>query len=198
MKSIYRLKKSRWDIYYNMEKKLKQFTELLLEWNKIHNLTGAKTSFDVEKNIEDSLFPTTFIKKPSSILDVGTGAGFPGMILAIAYPDVRTVLCEPRLKRASFLKYVAMELELSNVEVVKKRVEQYRNEPFGLISSRAVTDTKMLLELTKHLQDKMTQFLFYKGEYIFSELEVIVQELDYDIIEKNQRNYLYIKGQNVV
>jgi 16S rRNA (guanine527-N7)-methyltransferase len=177
-----------------MEKQFKKFTELLLEWNKIHNLTGAKTPFDVEKNIDDSLFPTTFIAKPTSILDVGTGAGFPGLILAIAYPDVRTVLCEPRKKRASFLKYVAMELELSNVEVEKMRVEDYNSEPFGLISSRAVTDTKMLLALTNHLQSNDTNYLFYKGEQIFSELEAVDSSLDYDIIEKNQRNYLYIKG----
>jgi len=177
-----------------MEKQLKRFTELLLEWNKIHNLTGAKTPFEVEKNIEDSIFPTTFIEKPSSILDVGTGAGFPGMILAIAYPDIRVVLCEPRQKRASFLKYVAMELELSNVEVVKKRVEDYSSEPFGLISSRAVTDTKMLLDLTAHLQTKETRYLFYKGEQVFSELESVERDLDYSIVEKNQRNYLYIKG----
>ncbi len=176
------------------KKQFKIFTDLLLEWNKIHNLTGAKTPTDVEKNIEDSIFPTTFIAKPSSILDVGTGAGFPGLILAIAYPDVRTVLCEPRKKRAMFLKYVAMELELSNVEVVKKRVEEYDSEPFGLISSRAVTDTKMLLQLTEHLQDESTRFLFYKGEQVFNELESVEQGLDYDIIEKNQRNYLYIKG----
>ncbi len=177
-----------------MEKKLKKFTELLLEWNKIHNLTGAKTPFEVEKNIDDSLFPTTFIEKPTSILDVGTGAGFPGMILAIAYPDIRTVLCEPRQKRASFLKYVAMELELSNVEVAKIRVEDYSSEPFGLISSRAVTDTKMLLNLTNHLQSKDTKYLFYKGEQVFNEIEAVDSSLDYDIIEKNQRNYLYIKG----
>ena len=181
-------------VKYSMKKKFKKFTELLLEWNKIHNLTGAKTPVDVEKNIEDSLFPTTFIEKPSSILDVGTGAGFPGLILAIAYPNVRTVLCEPRKKRASFLKYVAMELELSNVEVAKMRVEDYNSEPFGLISSRAVTDTKMLLELTAHLQEDATRFLFYKGEQVFSELESVDKTLDYDIIEKNQRNYLYIKG----
>ena len=174
--------------------KLKRFTALLLEWNKIHNLTGAKTPLEVESNIEDSLFPTTFIEKPNSILDVGTGAGFPGMILAIAYPDVPTVLCEPRNKRASFLKYVAIELGLSNVVVVKKRVEDYAHEPFGLISSRAVTDTKMLLELTKHLQSNVTKFLFYKGEQLFSELESVDRRLNYDIIEKNQRNYLYIKG----
>lgn len=176
------------------KEQLKKFTELLLEWNKIHNLTGAKTPSDVERNIEDSIFPTTFIKKPSSILDVGTGAGFPGLILAIAYPDVPTVLCEPRKKRAMFLKYVAMELELPNIVVVKKRVEDYDAEAFGLISSRAVTDTKMLLALTEHLQDEKTEFLFYKGEKIFSELELVEQKLNYGIIEKNERNYLYIKA----
>ncbi len=174
--------------------KFKRFTALLLEWNKIHNLTGAKTPFDVEKNIEDSFFPTTFIEKPSSILDVGTGAGFPGLILAIAYPDVRVVLCEPRKKRASFLKYVAMELELPNVEVAKMRVEDYDSESFGLISSRAVTDTKMLLDLTNHLQSKDTKYLFYKGEQVFDEVEAVDSSLDYDIIEKERRNYLYIKG----
>jgi len=177
-----------------MKKKFERFTELLLEWNRVHNLTGAKTPHAVEANIEDSLFPSTFIKTPTSILDVGTGAGFPGLILAIAYPEVRTVLCEPRKKRAMFLKYVAMELELANVEVVKKRVEEYQSEPFGLISSRAVTDTKMLLELTAHLQNEQTEFLFYKGEHVFSELELVEKHLDYDIVEKNQRNYLYIKG----
>jgi 16S rRNA (guanine527-N7)-methyltransferase len=176
------------------EEKLEKFTKLLLEWNTIHNLTGAKSAYEVEKNIEDSLYPATFIKKPSSILDVGTGAGFPGMILAIAYEDVRVVLCEPRQKRASFLKYVAMELELSNVEVVKKRVEEYHAEPFGLISSRAVTDTKMLLSLTQHLRNEETEFLFYKGEQVFNELDAVEQQLDFDIFEKNQRNYLYIKA----
>jgi len=175
-------------------KKLEKFSQLLLEWNQIHNLTGAKTLFEVEKNIEDSIYPTTFIAKPDSILDVGTGAGFPGMILAFAYSDVRTVLCEPRQKRASFLKYVAMELELSNVEVVKKRVEDYRSEAFGLISSRAVTDTQMLLDLTQHLQDEKTAFLFYKGEQVFNELALVTEQLKYDIVEKNQRNYLYIRS----
>jgi len=115
------------------------------------------------------------------------------LLLAMAYSNVRTVLCEPRKKRASFLKYVAMELELSNVEVAKKRVEDYSSEPFGLISSRAVTDTKMLLRLTQHLQNSETQYLFYKGERLFSELEMVQLALDYDIIEKNKRNYLYIK-----
>ncbi len=176
------------------DNQLKLFTQLVLEWNKIHNLTGAKSPREVEENIIDSLYPTTFIPTPSSILDVGTGAGFPGLILAIAYPNTPTVLCEPRHKRASFLKYVAMELELSNVTVVKKRVEAYQHEPFGLISSRAVTNTQMLLSLTQHLQNSTTHYLFYKGEQLFDELKDVTREMDYDIIQKNKRNYLYIKG----
>jgi len=182
------------DVSTEQLEQLERFTALLQEWNAIHNLTGAKTVNDIYGNIVDALYPCTFIEKPYSVLDVGTGAGFPGIMLAIAYPDVKTVLCEPRNKRVSFLKYVAMELELSNVIVVKKRVEEYADEPFELISSRAVTDTKMLLELTKHLQKEQTHYLFYKGEQVFSELESIDVDLDYDIILKNQRNYLYIKG----
>ncbi|SFV57004.1 rRNA small subunit 7-methylguanosine (m7G) methyltransferase GidB [hydrothermal vent metagenome] len=174
---------------------LEGFTSLLEEWNQIHNLTGAKTRDKIYKNILDSLYPYVFIQKPNSILDVGTGAGFPGLILAIAYPQCKTVLCEPRNKRASFLKFVAMEIGLENVEVVKKRVEDYNSsEPFELITSRAVTNTKMLLSLTQHLQDDDTRFLFYKGEKVFSELELVNSPIYYDIIEKNQRNYLYIKG----
>ncbi len=178
----------------HQDNQLKHFTQLILEWNRIHNLTGAKTPHEVEENITDSLYPSTFITTPSSILDVGTGAGFPGLILAIIYPDTPTVLCEPRNKRASFLKYVAMELELNNITVVKKRVEAYQHKPFGLISSRAVTNTQMLLELTKHLQNSETHYLFYKGEQLFDELKDVTREMDYDIIQKNKRNYLYIKG----
>jgi len=174
---------------------LEKFSDILEEWNKIHNLTGAKTKEAVYKNILDSLYPCEFIKQPNSLLDVGTGAGFPGLILAIAYPKCQTVLCEPRNKRASFLKFVAMELGLDNIEVVKKRVEDYHKaKSFDLISSRAVTNTKMLLRLTEHLRDDDTRLLFYKGEQLFSELELVDSPIYYDIIEKNQRNYLYIKG----
>ena len=176
-----------------MNEKFKTFTNLLLEWNKIHNLTGAKTTAEIEENITDSIYPCEFIDRPNSILDVGTGAGFPGLILAIAYPDARVVLCEPRKKRASFLKYVAMELALDNVSVIKKRVEDYQDEPFELITSRAVTNTKMLLELTNHLKLSSTRYLFYKGEQVFNEIEDVQGNINYDIIKRDKRNYLYIK-----
>jgi 16S rRNA (guanine527-N7)-methyltransferase len=176
------------------KEKFDKFTTILLEWNKIHNLTGAKSKKEIIDNIEDSLYPVNFIDKPESILDVGSGAGFPALILAIIYSDIEVVLCEPRNKRASFLKYVSMELELNNTTIVKKRVEDYNHTPFGLISSRAVSDTKTLLSLTHHLSNSNTQYLFYKGERVFDELKDIDSSMDYDIIKNGKRKYLYIKG----
>ena len=174
--------------------KLENFASLLHEWNQIHNLTGAKTIDAIYVNIVDSLYPLTFIKKPKTLLDVGTGAGFPGLVLAIALPDTKVVLAEPLKKRVSFLKYAAIDLELSNVSVEAKRVEQVADEAFDLISSRAVTNTKLLLDLTSKISDAQTEYLFYKGSRVFDEIENVQHQLSYKKKKKNQRNYLYIKG----
>ena len=174
--------------------KLEGFASLLHEWNQIHNLTGAKTIDAIYVNIVDSLFPLTFIEKPKTLLDVGTGAGFPGLVLAIALPDTKVVLAEPLKKRVSFLKYAAIDLELPNVSVEAKRVENVAHEAFELISSRAVTNTRLLLDLTKKISDSHTEYLFYKGSRVFDEVADVQHQLDYDIVQKNQRNYLYIKG----
>lgn len=173
--------------------KLEHFASLLHEWNQIHNLTGAKTLEAIYVNIVDSLYPLTFIKIPSTLLDVGTGAGFPGLVLAIALPDTNVVLAEPLKKRVSFLKYASIDLKLSNVTVEAKRVENIAHESFGLISSRAVTNTKVLLDLTTHIRSALTEYLFYKGSRLLDELEDVQHQLRYDIVQKNQRNYLYIK-----
>ena len=174
--------------------KLEGFASLLHEWNQIHNLTGAKTIDAIYVNIVDSLFPLTFMDTPKTLLDVGTGAGFPGLVLAIALPDTKVVLSEPLKKRVSFLKYAAIDLGLPNVSVEAKRVEKVEHEPFEMISSRAVTNTKLLLDLTKKISDSHTEYLFYKGSRVFGEVADVQHQLDYDIVQKNQRNYLYIKG----
>ena len=174
--------------------KLENFASLLNEWNQIHNLTGAKTIDAIYVNIVDSLFPLTFMETPKTLLDVGTGAGFPGLVLAIALPGTEVVLAEPLKKRVSFLKYAAIDLELGNVRVEAKRVEKVAHKPFEMISSRAVTNTKLLLDLTKEISDNKTEYLFYKGSRVFDEVSDVQHQLDYDIVQKNQRNYLYIKG----
>jgi len=175
--------------------KLERFTSLLHEWNQIHNLTGAKSIDAIYVNIVDSLFPLTFIKTPQTLLDVGTGAGFPGLVLAIALPDTKVVLAEPLKKRVSFLKYAVMDLELSNVRVEAKRVEHVEHDAFDLISSRAVTNTRLLLYLTSKVSDNHTEYLFYKGSRVFDEIGDVQHQLRYDIVQKNQRNYLYIKNE---
>jgi len=174
--------------------KLELFASLLHEWNQIHNLTGARTIDAIYINIVDSLFPLTFIDTPKTLLDVGTGAGFPGLVLAIALPQTEVVLAEPLKKRVSFLKYAAMDLELPNVRVEAKRVEKVEHKVFDMISSRAVTNTKLLLELTRNISDSETKYMFYKGSRVFDEIEDVQHQLSYDIVQKNQRNYLYIKG----
>ena len=174
--------------------KLENFASLLHEWNQIHNLTGAKTIDAIYVNIVDSLYPLTFMKKPKSLLDVGTGAGFPGLALAIALPECEVVLAEPLKKRVSFLKYAAIDGGLSNVRVEAKRVEFVAHDAFDMISSRAVTNTKLLLDLTEAVSDTKTEYLFYKGSRVFDEVADVEHKLEYDIVQKNQRNYLYIKG----
>jgi len=174
--------------------KLENFASLLHEWNQIHNLTGAKSIDAIYVNIIDSLFPITFIKMPTTLLDVGTGAGFPGLVLAIAYPQTEVMLAEPLKKRVSFLKYAAIDLLLPNVKVEAKRVEFVEHDAFALITSRAVTNTKLLLDLTQEISDTKTEYLFYKGSRVFDEIEDVQHQLDYDIVQKNQRNYLYIKS----
>ena len=174
--------------------KLENFASLLHTWNKVHNLTGAKTIDAIYTNIVDSLYPLSFIQKPKSLLDVGTGAGFPGLVLAIVLPQTEVVLAEPLKKRVSFLKYASIDLSLPNVRVEAQRVEGVVHEAFEMISSRAVTNTKLLLELTEAISNEKTEYLFYKGSRVFDEVADVQQQLDYDIVQKNQRNYLYIKG----
>ena len=173
---------------------LEAFSKLLHEWNQIHNLTGAKNVHAIYENIIDSLYPLTFIDFPKSLLDVGTGAGFPGLVLAIALPKTEVVLAEPLKKRVSFLKYAVMDLALKNVKVEGKRVEEVEHDAFDLISSRAVTNTKLLLELTQNISNQETAYLFYKGSRVFDEINDVQHQLDYDIVQKNQRNYLIIKS----
>jgi len=175
-------------------KKLERFAALLHEWNGVHNLTGAKSIEAIYANIVDSLYPLMFIAKPKTLLDVGTGAGFPGLVLAMALPDSEVVLAEPLKKRVAFLKYACIDVGIPNVKVEAKRVEQVVHAPFDLISSRAVTNTALLLDLTQKVSDAHTQYLFYKGSRVFDEIGDVQHQLDYDIVQKHQRNYLYIKG----
>ncbi len=173
------------DFFNNIQK----YKEALVKWNKTHNLTGAKDEKTIDLFIYDSIYPLSFLKPEKTLLDVGTGAGFPGLILSFALRDVSVTLCEPNLKRYSFLNYVKAMLGLKNVSVVKKRVEELEPFVYEVITSRAVTDTKMLLELTKNIRDNNTKLLFYKGERVFDEVD---KDLPHKVIITKNRHYLLI------
>ncbi|MDD3060510.1 MAG: 16S rRNA (guanine(527)-N(7))-methyltransferase RsmG [Sulfurimonas sp.] len=175
------------DFYKNVQK----YKEHLFKWNKIHNLTGAKDQKTMDEFIYDAVFPVSFLPKVASLMDIGTGAGFPGMILAFALPDTQVTLVEPLAKRASFLQFIKADLKLENVTVVKKRVEDMEPQIFNLITSRAVTDTKMLLKLSKNFRDANSQLLFYKGEKVFDEID---PEIKHQIIQTKNRHYLLLQG----
>jgi 16S rRNA (guanine527-N7)-methyltransferase len=173
------------NFFHNVQK----YKEHLFKWNKIHNMTGAKDENSIDEFIYDAVYPVSFLPKADTLLDIGTGAGFPGMILALALPDTKVTLVEPLTKRASFLQFIKADLGLDNVRVVKKRVEEMEDEIFDIVTSRAVTDTQMLLNLSKNFRDENSKLLFYKGERVYDEID---DSIKHKIIKTKNRHYLLI------
>ncbi len=179
------------NFFHNIQK----YKEHLFKWNKIHNLTGAKDSDTIDQFIYDAVFPVSFLPKTKNLLDIGTGAGFPGMILAMALRDTQVTLAEPLVKRASFLQFIKADLSLDNVRVVKKRVEEMHPEIFELVTSRAVSDTKILLKLSENFRDESSKLLFYKGEKVYDEVDAlndIGETMKHKIIQTKNRHYLLL------
>ena len=170
-----------------------RFTAELLHYNKTHNITGAKTRKAIEQNILDAIYPVSFLNSYESVVDIGTGAGFPGLILSF-HSDAEMILVEPLKKRAAFLFYIKTLLTLNHVKIESKRVEQIDAKPVALITSRAVTKTKLLIELANHLMDEKTDLLFYKGSNVHDEID---DSMDYTITHRENRKYLLIKGKHL-
>ena len=168
--------------------KFEKFINELLKWNKIHKLTNYNTKEEILAQIEDSLYPLDKIKDKKSAIDIGTGAGFPGLILAIAMPDTKWYLVEPLKKRYSFLNYLKILLNLKNVEVVPKRLEEADIPKVELITSRAVMPTKEILKIATPYIQKNGTILLYKGSNVLDELK----NINAKIITKDKRNYIFI------
>jgi 16S rRNA (guanine527-N7)-methyltransferase len=141
-------------------KQFELYYQELIEWNKKINLTAITDYPSVQvKHFLDSLtitlaLPGKEVERPDfNIIDIGTGAGFPGVPLKILFPQPRLVLVEPTAKKTAFLHYIIHKLELENVEVLNSRAEEaahlslYR-EQFALVLSRAVALLPTLVELT--------------------------------------------------
>jgi len=170
--------------------------ELLLKYNQTHNITGAKTKEAVLKNIEDSVYPLQFlnVKEIKTAIDIGTGAGFPGLLLALALPNTHFTLFEPIAKKSAFLHLAKTTLDLKNVDISTNRVEKVAPFKVDLISSRAVTNTKMLITLCKNFIDPDTTLLFYKGELVEEEIKGL---RNCQVHQRDKRYYLIMKDVDV-
>ena len=163
----------------NIEHKIDQYIQLLLRWNRAYNLT-AITDLDQIKthHIADSLSVEPFLDEPQvqHVLDVGTGAGLPGIPLAISLPKLLFTLLDSNSKKTRFLTQVVAELGLTNVQVVHSRVENYQtSQRFDVIISRAVCSVDEFIRQTHHLLKPDGRFLAMKGRYPTEELAELTQ-----------------------
>lgn len=140
------------------------FLQLLQKWNKTYNLTAIKTLDDmVTHHALDALAVVKYFDR-QRVIDVGTGAGIPGFIIAIMQPETTVFLLDAVGKKARFMRQVKRELKLNNTEVIHSRVENYfPDEKFDVVTSRAFSEMGQFLTLTAHLVKADGQFLAMKG-----------------------------------
>lgn len=174
----------------NFYEKIDTYASLLLQYTKTHNITALKTKDEVFENVVDSIYPVRYLNpKPLYIADIGSGAGFPAVPLSLAMPNSQITLYEPLVKKSAFLHWIKAKLELTNVVIKLKRIEE-EEEKYECIVSRAVTDIPTLLRLCSKCADAHTRFLLYKGSSVGGELS---GEMRYEIYSRKNRNYVLLK-----
>jgi len=153
------------------QQRLLDYLALLRKWNKVYNLTALREPQKmVSHHLLDSLVVVPHIEA-QRILDVGSGAGLPGIPLAIARDDWRVTLLDSSHKKAAFLKQAAIEVKLSNVKVCCERVEAWLPEQkFEMIISRAFSGLAEFVTLSKHLLHEAGRFSAMKGVYPHEEI----------------------------
>lgn len=151
-------------VHREAQEKLLAYLKLLQKWNKVYNLTSIRNPIDmVTLHLLDSLSVLPYIKA-GNLLDVGSGGGLPGIILAICKPDLHVTTIDTVQKKTIFMRQVKGELGLHNCEVVHARVEKYETPlKFNAIISRAFSDIALFIKLTQHLITPNGQWIAMKG-----------------------------------
>ena len=193
---------------------LEDYYKLLIEWNSKINLTRIVEKEEVYlKHFYDSLTLNKVAKyfmdldKEITICDVGTGAGFPGIVLKIVFPNIKITLVDSLNKRIEFLKTVIKELNLKDIEGVHKRAEEFaqiNREKYDVVTSRAVAPLNILLEYNIPLLKENKYFIAYKGnisqeiidsEHALKELNAKIEKIEEFLlpIEQSTRTLILIK-----
>ena len=181
------------------------YLELLSQWNEIYNLTAVKTPQEILKvHVFDSLSLISHLEG-DRFIDVGSGAGLPGIPLAIMSPEKDFTLLDSNGKKTRFLFQVRTKLHLDNVQEINKRVEHYSPEkPFDMIITRAFSELSTMLESCGHLASKKTIFVAMKGKVPKKEMRSIPEGYDILSVTKlsvpeldRDRHIIKIKAQDL-
>lgn len=159
-----------------VQNRMLSFLKLLQKWNNAYNLTAIDTISEmVVYHLLDSLTITPYVIG-ARVLDVGTGAGFPGIPLAFTCPKKFFVLLDSNGKKIRFLRQVKSEFHLNNIDIIQSRMESfYTHDCFDVIISRAVGALRKIITQSQHLCCKNGRWLIMKGAYLKEELKQIQQ-----------------------
>lgn len=165
--------------------RLLRYIELIAKWNSTHNLTSVRNPESmITRHMLDSLVILPHVSGPG-IVDVGSGAGFPGIPVALARPEWQVTLVESNQKKAAFLLQAVLELGLPNISVKQGRVEKIKLEnKVDTVVSRAFSSLERFMSLSKHLSENDSdhcRFIAMKGEFPDMELMQLSSEF---VVEK--------------
>jgi 16S rRNA (guanine527-N7)-methyltransferase len=189
------------------QQKLVSYIELLHKWNAVHNLTAITEPLEMMKrHILDSLTVCPFLdrNKVKTVLDVGTGAGLPGIVLALCFQDCSFVLLDSQQKKINFVQHVVLSLKLENVSPICHRVETYKPAlPFDWVISRAYASLYQFADSAGHLCGKEGRLVAMKGHLSLEEKESLpkgyqiesCETLDVPMLSAN-RCLVFLKKEN--
>lgn len=172
------------------------FLAMLQKWNKVYNLTSIRDpQAMLTQHLVDSLSLLPALRqhtnahtgdKPLRLLDVGSGGGLPGVVVAICQPAIDVTCVDAVAKKASFIKQVSAELRLPNLRGEHSRVESMKTPPFDLITSRAFASLLDFTTLTRQLLKPQAAWLAMKGQHPAEELAALPADLDVFHVEQLQ------------
>lgn len=162
----------------HQKQQLLDFVKLLDKWNKAYNLTSVRDPEEMlVKHIMDSLVVSPYLEG-TQFIDVGTGPGLPGIPLAIINPDKQFTLLDSLGKRITFIKNAVRELKLSNVTPVLSRVEEFQEQQFDGVLSRAFASLNDMVNWCYHLPNASGRFYALKGQYQTEEVDEITKPIE--------------------